>query len=66
MSTMSTPGAVTTPNLRQGQRMISKRIQKKFGSRYYPGTIVRVWQAEAGSHGRIGKYIYYIQRVCIF
>ena len=45
---------IATPNLRQGQRMISRRIQKRFGTRYYLGTVVRVWQAEPGSHGRIG------------
>ena len=44
----------STPNLRQGQRMISRRIRKRFGSRYYGGTVVRVWQAEPGSHGRVG------------
>ena len=44
----------STPNLRQGQRLISRRIQKRFGTRYYGGTVVRVWQAEAGSHGRVG------------
>jgi hypothetical protein len=44
----------STPNLRQGQRMVTRRIRKRFGASYYGGTVDRVWQAEAGSHGRIG------------